>query len=134
WARETMNNMYHATPDGYIGDEDNGQTSAWYVFSALGFYPVAPATTQYVFGAPLFKEATLHLDNGKIFVIKAPDNSDEYIYVDKMKLNGKTYKKNWIDHFDILKGGVLEVDMKDKPNKKRGASKKAAPYSMSNKN
>lgn len=132
WARYTMDNMYHPTPDGYIGDEDNGQTSAWYVFSALGFYPVAPATTQYVFGAPLFKEATLHLDNGKKFVIKAPNNSAENKYVNDLKFNGKTYTRNWIDHFDILKGGELEFDMKPTPNKNRGTSKEDAPFSMTN--
>lgn len=133
WTRETLDRMYAATPDGYIGDEDNGQTSAWYVFSALGFYPVNPASTQYVFGAPLFKEITLHLDNGHDFVIKAPDNSAENKYIEKMWLNGKPYNKNYIDHFDILDGGTLEVKMGENPNKKRGTSPRAAPFSFSDK-
>src|SRR5699024_1628925 len=94
WARETMERLYAPTPDGYIGDEDNGQTSAWYVFSAMGFYPVMPASTEYVFGAPLFKKVTMHLDNGEDFVIEAPENSAENIYVDEMLLNGKPYEKN----------------------------------------
>ncbi|MDE7374824.1 MAG: glycoside hydrolase family 92 protein, partial [Odoribacter sp.] len=81
WVRQVMNRMYKPVPDGYCGDEDNGQTSAWYVFSALGFYPVAPGTTQYVLGAPLFKHAVLHLDNGKDFVIRASANSPENIYM-----------------------------------------------------
>ena len=88
WVRDVMNKMYTPTPDGYCGDEDNGQTSAWYVFSALGFYPVAPGTTQYVLGAPLFKKATLHFENGKNLVINAPENSDKNIYIESMSFNG----------------------------------------------
>ena len=94
WLRQVMNRMYSPTPDGYCGDEDNGQTSAWYVFSALGFYPVAPGTTQYVLGAPLFKKATLHFENGKNLVINAPANSDKNIYIESMTFNGKNYTKN----------------------------------------
>lgn len=131
WVRQVMNRLYKPTPDGYCGDEDNGQTSAWYVFSALGFYPVNPASTQYVFGAPLFKKAVLKLDNGKEFVIEAPDNSKENIYLEKMLLNGKPYEKNWIDHFDILKGGLLKVTMGNRPNEKRGTGLSALPASMS---
>ena len=84
WLRQVMDRMYTPTPDGYCGDEDNGQTSAWYVFSALGFYPVAPGTTQYVLGAPLFKKATLHFENGKSLVVNAPENSDKNIYIESM--------------------------------------------------
>jgi len=131
WARETMNKLYQATPDGYCGDEDNGQTSAWYVFSAMGFYPVCPASGQYVFGAPLFKKMTLHLANGKQFVINAPGNSPENIYVRQMTLNGKPYDKNWIGHFDILQGGTLGVTMGDKPNTTRGTKRSDFPYSFS---
>src|SRR5699024_7341003 len=120
WVRQVMDRLYKPTPDGYCGDEDNGQTSAWYVFSALGFYPVTPASTEYVLGAPLFKKATLHLPNGKTFVIKAPKNSDKNIYIQKAALNGKRYDKNYIDHFDIMKGGTMKFEMGDQPNKKRG--------------
>jgi putative alpha-1,2-mannosidase len=123
--------LYQATPDGYCGDEDNGQTSAWYVFSAMGFYPVCPASTQYVFGAPLFKKITLNLENGKQFVINAPDNDPQNMYVQKMTLDGKVYDKNWIDHFDILKGGSLNVTMGDQPNKSRGTKEADFPYSFS---
>lgn len=131
WARETMNKLYRATPDGYCGDEDNGQTSAWYVFSAMGFYPVCPASGQYVFGAPLFKKMTLHLANGKQFVINAPENSATNLYAQQMALDGKPYGKNWIDHFDILKGGTLNVTMGDTPNRDRGTKRADFPYSFS---
>ncbi|WP_299825967.1 GH92 family glycosyl hydrolase [uncultured Pontibacter sp.] len=132
WARETMNRMYQPTPDGYCGDEDNGQTSAWYVFSAMGFYPVTPAVNQYVVGAPLFKKTTIKLENGKEFVIEAPANSKENLYIQKATLNGKKYEKNWISHEDILKGGKLKFDMGAEPNQHRGTEQSAVPYSFSN--
>ena len=132
WVRETLNRMYQPTPDGYCGDEDNGQTSSWYVFSALGFYPVAPATDQYVIGSPLFDKVTLELENGNEVVIKAKDNSAENRYIDKMKWNGKRYNKNWISHNELMKGATIEFDMDDQPNKKRGTKKEAYPYSLSN--
>lgn len=132
WVRETMNRMYHPTPDGYIGDEDNGQTSAWYVFSALGFYPVAPATDQYVLGAPLFKKVTLELENGNEVVITAPKNSAENIYIDKMTVNGKPYTKNWLSHKELMKGATIHFEMTDTPNKTRGTKKSDYPYSLSN--
>ncbi len=131
WLRQVMNRMYSPTPDGYCGDEDNGQTSAWYVFSALGFYPVAPGTTQYVLGAPLFKKATLHFENGKNLVINAPANSDKNIYIESMTFNGKNYTKNYLEHFELLKGGVLDIQMGDKPNMQRGVNPEDFPYSFS---
>ncbi|HRQ50917.1 MAG TPA: GH92 family glycosyl hydrolase, partial [Agriterribacter sp.] len=131
WVREVMNRMYKPTPDGYCGDEDNGQTSAWYVFSALGFYPVCPATDQYVLGAPLFKKATLRLENGKQFVIDAPGNSELAKYVQSAQLNGKKYDNNWISHFDIEKGGSFDVTMGAAPNKTRGTGESSYPYSFS---
>ena len=131
WLRQVMNRMYQPTPDGYCGDEDNGQTSAWYVFSALGFYPVAPGTTQYVLGAPLFKKATLHFENGKNLVINAPDNSDKNIYIESMSFNGKEYTKNYLEHYELLKGGVLDIKMGDKPNMNRGVNPEDFPYSFS---
>ena len=132
WARETMNRMYMATPDGYCGDEDNGQTSAWYVFSAMGFYPVAPATDEYVLGAPLFQKVTLKLENGKELTINAPENSDENRYIESMKVNGKTYNKNWLSHKAIQDGMTIDYKMGDEPNKSRGTEKSSFPYSLSN--
>lgn len=131
WARETMNRMYLPTPDGYCGDEDNGQTSAWYVFSAMGFYPVAPATDEYVLGAPLFKKMTLHLENGNEIVINAPKNSDENRYINKMRVNGKEYNKNWLSHKALMKGAVIEMDMSASPNKRRGTTSSSYPFSLS---
>ncbi|MEZ0130464.1 GH92 family glycosyl hydrolase, partial [Flavobacterium sp. LBUM151] len=131
WSREVMNRLYKPTPDGYCGDEDNGQTSAWYIFSAMGFYPVCPATEEYVLGAPLFKKITLQLENGKQVIINAPDNSDTSRYVDKLKWDNSTYKKNYINHFDLLKGGELNFDMTSSPNLERGTSKSDYPYSYS---
>lgn len=131
WVRETMNRMYTSAPDGYCGDEDNGQTSAWYVFSALGFYPVTPAVDQYVLGAPLFRKATLKLENGKEIVINAPQNSDENRYIQSMRLNGKTYDKNWLSFTELMKGASMDFEMTSTPNKQRGTKEEAFPYSMS---
>ncbi len=131
WLRQVMNRMYTPGPDGYCGDEDNGQTSAWYVFSALGFYPVCPGTTQYVMGAPLFKKATLHFENGKSLVINAPANSAEDFYIKSLKFNGQNYTKNYLDHNDLMKGAVLDIEMDDQPNKQRGIQTADFPYSFS---
>ena len=131
WLRQVMNRMYTPGPDGYSGDEDNGQTSAWYVFSALGFYPVCPGTTQYVMGAPLFKKATLHFENGKSLVINAPANSAENFYIKSLKFNGQNYTKNYLDHNDLMKGAVLDIEMDDQPNKQRGIQTTDFPYSFS---
>jgi predicted alpha-1,2-mannosidase len=131
WVREAMNRLYKPTPDGYCGDEDNGQTSAWYVFSAMGFYPVCPGTTQYVLGTPLFKKVTVTLDNGKKLVINAPENSEQNKYVQTVKWNGALHNKNWVDHNDLQKGGVLNFTMGTNPNKGRGTEPSAYPYSFS---
>jgi predicted alpha-1,2-mannosidase len=132
WVRRVMGQLYKATPDGYCGDEDNGQTSAWYVFSAMGFYPVCPGTTQYVLGTPLFKKMTLSLENGQKLVINAPSNSADNQYVQQVKRNGAVYSKNWVDHFDLFKGGTLDFNMGSTPNKQRGTTSDAFPYSFSN--
>ncbi len=132
WLRETMNRMYTPQADGYCGDEDNGQTSAWYVFTALGFYPVCPGTNEYALGAPLFKKATLHMENGKTVVINAPENSDKNRYVGKMTLNGKDYTKNYITYEDLLKGSTIHFLMTDKPNTQRGTLDTDFPYSYTN--
>lgn len=132
WVRETMNKLYKATPDGYCGDEDNGQTSAWYVFSALGFYPVCPATDQYVLGAPQFKKIILTLDNGKQFIINAPNNSDSNRYVQSAILNGKVYTNNWLSQPAIQNGGSFNVIMSNTPNTQKGIHENEVPYSFSN--
>lgn len=132
WIRETMNRMYHATPDGYCGDEDNGQTSAWYVFSAMGFYPVTPASDQFTMGAPLFKKITLKLENGKKITINAPNNSDQNRYIKKMELNGKPYSKTWLSYSELTKGAVVDIQMDSVPNTARGITKDDLPYSLSN--
>lgn len=131
WVREAMSKLYHPTPDGYCGDEDNGQTSAWYVFSALGFYPVTPANTQYVTGTPLFKKAEINFENGNKLTINAPQSTDANKYVSSVTLNGKAYNKNYFNHFDLLKGGTINITMSATPNKSRGTTPDAYPFSMS---
>ena len=131
WVREVMNRLYLPTPDGYCGDEDNGQTSAWYVFSAMGFYPVCPATDQYVLGAPLFKKVTMQLENGKKIVINAPGNSAQNRYVNALRVNGKPHSQNWLSHQALIQGTTLDVDMTAKPNTQRGTQSGDAPYSFS---
>ena len=131
WLREVMNRMYTPTPDGYCGDEDNGQTSAWYVFTALGFYPVCPGSNEYVLGAPLFKNATVHLENGKDIRIEAPENNDSNIYIKNMKLNGENYTKNYLKHETLMDGAVIRMEMDRTPNTDRGTAEDDAPYSFS---
>ena len=131
WLRQVMDRMYSPTPDGYCGDEDNGQTSAWYVFSALGFYPVCPGTDEYVLGAPLFKKATLHLENGQTLVIEAPENGEGRPYVESLLQDGTPYTKNYLRHADLLKGGKLLFQMSDTPNLHRGTAREDRPYSFS---
>ena len=131
-VRDVMEKLYSATPDGYCGDEDNGQTSAWYIFSALGFYPVTPGVPEYVFGSPLFKKATINLQNGKKFTIYAEGNNHKNHYIKSLKLNGVNYNKTWIDYNDIQKGGNLNFEMDIKPNKDFGISSESKPYSLSN--
>ena len=131
WLRQVMNRMYSPTPDGYCGDEDNGQTSAWYVFSALGFYPVCPGTDQYVMGAPLFQKATLHFENGNTLLIQAPENSEKNLYIESMTVNGQNYTRNYVTHSMLQQGGRIEISMGDEPNRHRGISADDAPYSFS---
>ncbi|MCM4152744.1 glycoside hydrolase family 92 protein [Arenibacter sp. N53] len=132
WVRETMDRMYTAEPDGYCGDEDNGQTSAWYVFSALGFYPVCPGTDQYVLGTPLFQKTTLILEDGKEISINAPKNSTSNKYVNALTINGKVHSKNWLSHKELIQGAILNFDMTGTPNKTRGTNSEDFPFSLSN--
>ncbi|HET9503340.1 MAG TPA: GH92 family glycosyl hydrolase [Hymenobacter sp.] len=131
WVRETLNRLYRPTPDGYCGDEDNGQTSAWYVFSALGFYPVCPASDQYVLGAPLFPKATLHLPGGHDVVLNAPANSAANRYINNLTMNGRPYAHNWLSHAELLKGATLNFEMSAAPTKARGTQAADAPFSVS---
>lgn len=131
WLREVMDRLYTPQADGYCGDEDNGQTSAWYVFTAMGFYPVAPATDEYVIGAPLFKKITVSLENGKTISIEAPKNGQDNRYVQSIDLNGKSYSKNYFKYDELMKGGTIHFDMDDEPNRKRGTKASDFPYSFS---
>ena len=128
WVHQVMDRMYSAAPDGYCGDEDNGQTSAWYVFSALGFYPVCPGSNQYVIGSPYFDKVTLRLENGKQVTIKRKGTG---CYIDSMTVNGKRYSHNYLDHETLINGCDIVFNMSDQPNLKRGTSKNDAPYSFS---
>lgn len=130
-AREVMARLYNPYPKGYCGDEDNGQTSAWYVFSALGFYPVCPGVPQYVLGSPLFERAALSLPNGKTFVIEARAQSPKNVYIRRASLNGKELRRNYITHREILEGGGMVLEMEAKPALDRGTSIDDAPYSLS---
>lgn len=134
WAREVMDKLYTPAPDGYCGDEDNGQTSAWYVFSVMGFYPVCPGSDEYILGSPLFEKMTVHLENGKTLQINSPGNDKSKRYISDFKLNGKTYTKNYVKHQDLMNGVKIDVQMSDKPNKTRGTRKSDFPYSFSNEN
>ncbi len=131
WVRKTMNQLYQATPNGYCGDEDNGQTSAWYVFSSLGFYSVCPGSGQYALGAPLFKYARIHLPNGNTVVIDAPANSPENCYIHQLNVDGQLHTQNYITYKTLLNGSNLSFDMTNEPNTSRGTSADDAPYSMS---
>ncbi len=132
WLREVMDRLYTPQADGYCGDEDNGQTSAWYVFTAMGFYPVAPATDEYVIGAPLFKKITVELENGNTISIEAPKNGKDNRYVQSIDLNGKSYSKNYFKYDELMKGAKINFDMSAEPNKKRGTKTSDFPYSFSN--
>lgn len=131
WLRRVMDTMYSSAPDGYCGDEDNGQTSAWYVFSALGFYPVCPGSDQYILGSPLFKKATLHLENGKDVVINAGNNSKENVYISNMKVGGQDYTKNYLQHSSLMEGCSIDYQMSSTPNTNRGIGDSDMPYSYS---
>ncbi len=131
-VREVLTKLYTPAPDGYCGDEDNGQTSAWYVFSALGFYPVAPATNQYVIGSPLFDEAKLHLQNGNTFTITADGNGKNDPYIQSAQLNGAVFDQTWIGTETIQNGGELNFKMGSEPNTDWATSDGAVPYSLSN--
>lgn len=118
YVAHIMNNLYNDTSSGYAGNDDCGEMSAWYIFGALGFYPVNPASGEYIIGTPMLEEATIHLPDGKTFAIKAPRKKGNEIYIRSIKLNGKKHTKNYITHQDILNGGTLEFVMSATPQKK----------------
>ncbi|KGF34418.1 GH92 family glycosyl hydrolase [Hoylesella buccalis] len=130
WIREVMDKLYTPQADGYCGDEDNGQTSAWYVFSAMGFYPVCPGTNQYVIGTPYFDQMTLHLENGKTMTITAQNCSQENKYIQSLSINGTPSTKNFFTHEQLMQGGNIQYVMGSTPNKQRGISDSDAPYSF----
>lgn len=130
-AREVMSKLYNATENGYPGDEDQGQTSSWYVLSALGFYSVCPGTDQYVIGSPVFEKTTITLEDGRKFIIEAKNNSSSNVYIQSAMLNGKDYTKNYLTYNDITKGGKINFQMKNSPNQKRGIKDSDKPFSVS---
>lgn len=131
-VREVMDKFYNSAPDGYCGDEDNGQTSAWYVFSAMGFYPVCPGSNEYALGTPLFKKMTVHLPNGRDIKISAKNNSADNFYIKSMRLGCRSWDKNYISHSDLADGADIVFRMSSEPALDRGTDKSARPYSMSN--
>tara|TARA_R110002012_G_scaffold106014_1_gene247189 strand:+ start:6290 stop:9277 length:2988 start_codon:yes stop_codon:yes gene_type:complete len=120
--------FYPNQPDGLIGNEDCGQMSAWFVFSAMGFYPVTPGSRVYAIGTPLFNEVKIHLENGKTFTVSAPLVSDKNIYINKITLNGKARSQTYFNHEDLANGGSLTFEMTDKPNKQLGTLEGQMPY------
>lgn len=117
WVREVMNRLYTAQPDGYCGDEDNGQTSAWYVFSALGFYPVCPGSTRYMIGMPYFRTAKVHLENGKTLTIHADTDNPANRYIRRIMMNGQPYPHYYLEHEQLKAGAMIDFTMSDRPVK-----------------
>jgi len=128
--REIMSELYTTKADGLCGNEDCGQMSSWYVFSAMGFYPVTPASNIYVIGSPIFEDVEIHLENKKTFSIKTENNSDKNIYIQSAKLNGKSLDRSYITHNEIMDGGVLEFVMGENPNKNWGSKVENRPTSI----
>ena len=114
-VREVFDRFYRPLPDGLCGNDDCGQMSAWYLFSAMGFYPFDPANGKYVLGAPQIEQMTLHLNGGKTFTVKALGLSEQNKYVKEVRLNGRPVEGICISHEDIISGGILEFDMTDTP-------------------
>jgi predicted alpha-1,2-mannosidase len=131
WVRQIMSRLYNSSPKGFPGDEDQGGMSSWYVLSALGFYAVCPGTDQYVLGSPIFERATITMEDGKKFTINAEGNSEQNVYIDAAELNGQSLERNWISYGEIAQGGELSLKMSAEPNRERGTSKQAAPFSLS---
>lgn len=133
WARQIMDRLYNSTERGYPGDEDQGGMSSWYILSALGIYAVCPGTDEYVLGSPLFKKATITMEDGNKFVVEANNNSKDNVYVQSVTLNGNPVNKNYITYKDIVNGGTIKYEMGNQPNKNRGVTMDAFPFSLSKK-
>lgn len=131
WARTVMDKLYNSTENGYPGDEDQGQTSSWYVLSAIGLYSVCPGTDQYVIGSPVFPKMTIHFENGKTLVIEATNNSKKNVYIQSAKLNGKIFSRNYLTYNELIQGGIVQFEMSDQPALGRGTLKGDLPYSVS---
>jgi alpha-1,2-mannosidase, putative len=131
WVREIMNRMYLNSIDGLCGNDDCGQMSAWYIFSAMGFYPVCPGSNQYILGAPYFPSMKVKVGDNKYLTIKADKVSDKNRYVKSVKLNGKPYTKAYITYDDVKNGAELAFEMTSKPNKQRLFNGEDKPYSLS---
>lgn len=131
WVRQIMDRLYNGTENGFPGDEDQGGMSSWYVLSALGIYAVTPGTNQYVIGSPVFKKATITMENGNKFVIEANNNGPKNYYIESGKLNGQNLDKNYITYDDIARGGTLTFEMGSEPNKSRNITKASSPFSLS---
>lgn len=131
WSRQITGKLYNSSERGYPGDEDQGGMSSWYILSALGIYSVCPGTDEYVIGSPVFKKATITMEDGKKFVIEANNNSKENVYIQSASLNGNPLNKNYIKYGDIAKGGTMRFEMGSQPNKSRGITKEAVPFSVS---
>ena len=131
WVRKIMNDLYDASPNGYPGDEDQGQTSSWYVISAMGLYSVCPGTIEYVIGSPIFPKMTIQLENGKKLVIEAENNSPENVYIQSASFNGKPFSRNYLEYDELMNGGVIRYQMGNKPAKDRGTASTDRPFSES---
>ena len=131
WSRQITGRLYNSSERGYLGDEDQGGMSSWYILSSLGIYSVCPGTDQYVLGSPVFRKATITMEDGRKFVIEADGNSQQNVYIQSATLNGKPLDKNYITYKDIADGGVMRLVMGPEPNKERGTGKDAAPFSLS---
>jgi predicted alpha-1,2-mannosidase len=131
WVRKVLDELYGPGPDGLPGDEDNGEMAAWYVLSALGFFPLCPGHPSYVLGSPLFAKATLRLANGKTLEIEAPGNSRDAVHVREVRFDGQPYTKTWIGHEQLVRGGRLSFAMSDVPDETRAVVGDDLPYSLS---
>ena len=129
--KQIMDTQYKPTPDGLAGNDDLGQMSAWFVFTSLGFYPVAPGSNEYILGRPFVRKATLDLPNGKRFTVIAEDLDDAHTFVGGVMLDGKPLDRAFITHQELMAGGELRFTMQAMPNKDWPGAAAKAPYSIS---
>jgi predicted alpha-1,2-mannosidase len=132
-VREAMNRLYNAGPDGYCGDEDQGQTSSWYVLSGMGLYAVCPGTDEYVIGSPLFPKMTIHFESNKTLIIEAENNSPENMYIQSATFNDKPFTRNYLRYDELMNGGTIRYRMGSQPAINRGINNEDKPFSVSRK-